>query len=188
MKLNKDLIYITIIVGLIALAAQFYYSFHIEPTIQSLPTSETKVYYNRDTQANQQVIDQIQQADKFVYFAIYTFTRSDIKDALLAAKYRGLDVKGVLDKEQSQSIDSQRAIVKELQGAKIPIAFQSHSAIMHMKLVVTDKSYLSGSYNWTASATDKNDEVFEVGTNNDIRKQYLKVIQELFTNYPPQQS
>ncbi len=188
MRLNKDLIYITLIVGLIALSAQFYYSFHIQPVIQNLPTNDTKVFYNRDIQANQQVIDQIQQADKFVYFAIYTFTRSDIKDALLAAKYRGLDVKGVLDKEQSQSIDAQRTIVKELQAAGIPVAFQSHSAIMHFKLVVTDKSYMSGSYNWTASATDKNDEVIEVGTNNEIRQQYLKVISELFANYPPQQS
>lgn len=186
MKLNKDLIYLTVIVGLIALSAQFYYSFHIEPVIQTLPTNNVTVYYNKDTQANQQIIDQIQQADKFVYFAIYTFTRSDIKDALLGAKYRGLDVKGVLDKEQSQKIDQQRAIIKELQTAGIPTAFQTHSAIMHMKMVVTDKSYASGSYNWTASATDSNDEVLEVGTDESIRKQYLKVIQELFNNYPPQ--
>lgn len=186
MKLNKDLIFLTVIVGLIALSAQFYYSFHIEPALQSIQSANVKVYYNRDTQANQQIIDQIQQADKFVYFAIYTFTRSDIKDALLAAKYRGLEVKGVLDKQQSQKIDQQKAIIKELQTAKIPIAFQTHSAIMHMKMVVTDKSYASGSYNWTASATDSNDEVLEVGTEESIRKQYQKVILELFANYPPQ--
>lgn len=186
MKLNKDLVYIIIIIGLTAVSAQFYYSFHLIPPNQALPTKNVEIYYNRDTQANQQIINQIQQADKFVYFAIYTFTRTDIKDALLGAKYRGLEVKGVLDKKQSTEIDAQTKIVKELRSAKIPVAFQTHSAIMHMKTVVTDKSYASGSYNWTASATDKNDEVLEVGTDDSIRKQYLKVIKELFKNYPPQ--
>lgn len=186
MKINKELIYITSIIGLIAMSAQFYYSFHIIPPEQRLPTQNVEIYYNRDTQANQQIINQIQQADKFIYFAIYTFTRTDIKDALLGAKYRGLEVKGVLDKKQSTEIDTQAKIVKELRSAKIPIAFQDHSAIMHMKMVVTDKGYASGSYNWTASATDKNDEVLEVGAEEFIRKQYLKVIKELFKNYPPQ--
>ncbi len=185
MKLNKDLIYITIIVGLIALSSQFYFSFHVQPAIEANKNKEVNIYYNRDIAANQLVIDQIQQAEKFVYFAIYTFTRSDIKDALIGAKYRGLEVKGVIDKEQSLKIDDQRSIVKELQAAGIPIAFQDHSAIMHLKVIVTDKSYTSGSYNWTASATDKNDEILEVGKDENLRKQYLKVINELFINYPP---
>lgn len=184
MKLNKDLIYLTIIVGLIALSAQFYFSFQVQPALEAQQQRAVKVYYNRDVQANQVIIDQIQQAEQYVYFAIYTFTRSDIKDALLAAKYRGLEVRGVVDKEQSQKIDDQRAIVKELQSSGIPISFQDHSAIMHLKLLVTDKSYVSGSYNWTASATDKNDEVIEVGNDESIRNQYLQVLKEIFTNYP----
>lgn len=185
MKLNKDLIYLTIIVGLIALSAQFYFSFQVQPVLEAQQQRNVKVYYNRDIQTNEVVINQIQQAEKYVYFAIYTFTRSDIKDALLAAKYKGLEVKGVIDKEQSQKIDEQKAIIKELQTFGIPISFQDHSAIMHLKLLVTDKSYVSGSYNWTASATDKNDEVIEIGNDESIRKQYLAVMQEIFNNYPP---
>ncbi len=80
-------------------------------------------------------------------------------------------------------MDSQKAIVKELQKAGIPIVFNDHSYIMHMKAVVTDKAYVSGSYNWTAAATNLNDEIIEVGYDENIRKQYQKVIEEVIETY-----
>ncbi len=98
-----------------------------------------------------------------MYFAVYTFTRDDIKDALLGAKFRGLIVQGIVDKDQTASLVSQTKLVKTLRDAGIPVAVQSHSGIMHLKAVVTDHGYISGSYNWTAAATKVNDEVIEVG-------------------------
>ncbi len=185
MKINRDIIYITIIVGLIASLAQLWFSLKIEPAWQAEQAREIKVYYNRDTQMNELITDEIISAEKFVYFSIYTFTRADIKDALLSAKLRGLDVRGIIDKEQIEKIDQQAKIYKELQEAGIPIGFQDHSAIMHTKILITDKAYASGSFNWTASATDSNDEVLEVGRDSETYKQYLHIMQELFRRYPP---
>ena len=142
-----------------------------------------QVFYNQNIQANEKIISTIRDADKFVYAAIYTFTRQDIKNALLAAKLRGLDVKIILDSGQSDKVDSQKKIVKELQDAGIKVGFQDHSGLMHIKTVVTDKAWASGSYNWTASATTINDEVLEVGTDDKIRKQYQNILEELFTRY-----
>ncbi len=183
MKLNRDLIYITIIVGLIAALAQLYFSLVWQPAWQETKNREVRIYYNRDVAANELVIDQIQQADKFVYFAIYTFTREDIKNALLSAKQRGLDVRGLVDKRQAMELEPQAKIIATLQGAGIPIEFNDHSAIMHLKTLVTDKSYVSGSYNWTASATDRNDEVLEIGQDEQIRRNYQKLLETLLQKY-----
>lgn len=185
-RINRDLIYLTIIVALVAGLAQLYFSINFQPKWQDNKAREVKVYYNRDVPTNQLVIDQILEAKQFVYFSIYTFTMTDIKDALLGAKYRGLEVKGIVDKDQTQKIDEQEAIVKELIAAGIPISYQTHSAIMHLKVLVTDQSYVSGSYNWTTSATDKNDEVIEVGRDPDIRAQYQRILTKLFDLYPPE--
>ncbi len=184
-KINRDIIYITIIVGLIAALAQLYYSFHIEPDMIRNEQREVNVYYNRDIQANTVVVDEILRADRFVYFSIYTFTRTDIKDALLGAKMRGLDVMGIMDREQIAKIDEQKEIYQELRQAGIPIGTQDHSAIMHTKVLVTDKAYISGSFNWTSSATNLNDEVLEVGYDQSIRSQYERIMRELFRRYPP---
>ena len=91
MKPTRDGIYLLIIIVLISVCGQFYYSY------KYIPAHRIEVFYNRDIEANRKIIETIQDADKFVYFAIYTFTRYDIKDALLGAKHRGLDVRGVTD-------------------------------------------------------------------------------------------
>lgn len=177
MTKTREFFYIIIIILLIACCGQFYYSYNY------LPANETRVYYNHDIEANKEIINVIRGADKFVYFAVYTFTRADIRDALLAAKYKGLDVEGIMDKGQNVSIKEQTKIVDELKDAGIPVAVQDHSALMHIKTVVTDKGYASGSYNWTAAATNSNDEVLEVGHNELVRKQYERAIKEVLSKY-----
>jgi phosphatidylserine/phosphatidylglycerophosphate/cardiolipin synthase-like enzyme len=177
MKNIKDKIYISIIIILIGLCGQFYYSYHYRPA------HEIEVYYNHDHELNEEIIQLTREADKFVYFAVYTFTRNDIKDALLAAKYRGLEVVGLTDKDQYKSIEAQASIINELKDKGIPVYFQNHSAIMHMKAIVTDKGYASGSYNWTAAATNLNDEVLEVGHDQAIRAKFQSILEEVFKKY-----
>lgn len=176
---TKEKIYILIIVLLIATCGQFYYSFRFQPAKER----QVRVYYNQDHELNREVINTIRDADRFVYFAIYTFTRADIKDALLAAKYRGLDVIGLTDKGQYKNLESQQKIIDELKKADIPIYTQDHSSIMHLKVLVTEKAYLSGSYNWTASGTNLNDEVLEVGFDEHLRSNFQNILEEMFAKY-----
>jgi phosphatidylserine/phosphatidylglycerophosphate/cardiolipin synthase-like enzyme len=177
MKLRKDFLYLSAIVILIGICGQFYYDYRYGPA------HEIQVYYSQDIEANKKVTEIIRDADQRVYFAIYTFTRTDIKDALLGAKYRGLDVRGIVDREQTDRIKEQQKIVSELEVAGIPIGFDDHSGIMHLKTVVTEKAYATGSYNWTASATTINDEVLEIGNTPAVRDQYERVVRELFDRY-----
>ena len=175
----RDAAYLIVIALLIALSGQFYYTYHYKPAADR----DIRVYYNRDIAVNEEVTKMIQDADKFVYFAIYTFTREDIRDALLPAKYRGLEVRGLVDKKQSFGIDAQENIIKELQNAGVDIVFNNHSYIMHLKTVVTEKGYVTGSYNWTASGTDSNDETIQVGYDEDVRKQYQQTLERVISKY-----
>lgn len=177
MKFKRDVVYICVIGLLMALSAQLYYSYHF------IPNTETRVYYNHDQELNQEIVGVIQNADKFVYFAVYTFTRPDIENALLAAKYRGLKVIGITDTQQYETLPSQKKIINDLRSHDIPVYEQNTSGIMHMKAIVTDKEYASGSYNWTASATTINDEVLEVSSNPAVREKYQKIIEEVFEKY-----
>lgn len=177
--LKRDIFYFLIIAALLGICGYFYYDYRY------LPGQERKVevFYNYDKAANEQIVRVIQDANRFVYFAVYTFTREDIRDALLGAQYRGLEVKGIIDKKQSNSLDSQKAIVRELEKAGIPLVYNNHSYIMHLKTVVTDNAYVSGSYNWTASATDSNDEIIEIGYDEAIRKQYEQIVLKIIKKY-----
>ena len=174
---TKDRLYLGTIIILLALCAQFYYSYKYQPA------HEIEVYYNQDHPLNLEIINAIKDADKFVYFAVYTFTRQDIQSALLGAKYRGLKVIGITDSNQYQNAAGQKEIINQLRDAGIPVYEQHSSGIMHMKALVTDKEYLSGSYNWTTAATTINDEVLEVGRDEAVRGRYQNVLEEIFKKY-----
>ncbi|MFA6295407.1 MAG: phospholipase D-like domain-containing protein [Candidatus Paceibacterota bacterium] len=143
--------------------------------------SQFKVVYSLDRRENdQEIIRLINKADEYVYFAIYFFTKDNIAEALIRAKERGLIVQGITDAGASK--DSNKNIVEKLQKKGIVVKTQKHpDGIMHMKVLVTDKAYASGSYNWTASATNVNDEVLEVSTSNSLRKKYLEIIKKVLS-------
>ncbi|HVY67381.1 MAG TPA: phospholipase D-like domain-containing protein [Patescibacteria group bacterium] len=177
LKSKRDLAYLLAIALLCCLCAGLFYHGRYNPA------QDISVYYNQEHALNKEIISQIKDADKFVYFAVYTFTRSDIKQALLAAKYRGLTVVGLTDRQQYEGTDLQKDIVDELRQNGIPVYEQDHSGIMHLKVLVTDKAYASGSYNWTSAATNLNDEVLEVGRNPRLRQNYQDILEALFKQY-----
>jgi phosphatidylserine/phosphatidylglycerophosphate/cardiolipin synthase-like enzyme len=149
-------------------------------SIDSIRTAnQTHVYYSLDTRHNdQELIKVIDNAGRYVYFAIYYFTKNSIADALIRAKKRGVDVIGIMDRDSS--LNSNAKVLERLDLANIRVLTQRHpDGIMHMKALVTEKAYASGSYNWTDGATNVNDEVLEVGTNESVRKQYLEVIKHV---------
>ena len=148
--------------------------------VRAYTEHQFRVVYSLDARKNdQEIISLINNAHSYVYFAIYTFTKSNIADALVKAKKRGLKVEGIVDASAAKE-DYEKPIITELIGAGIPLETQVHSdGIMHIKAVVTDAGYASGSYNWTASATDSNDEFLEVGTNGYMHDQYLALLQKI---------
>ena len=141
--------------------------------------SEFRVVYSLDERHNdQEIIRLINTADRYVYFAIYYFTKDDIAQALIRAKQRGLVVWGIMD--AAASGDSNKKILEALRAAGVSIETQKHlDGIMHIKALVSDKAYASGSYNWTDAATESNDEVLEIGTNASVHDQYVSIIKKI---------
>ena len=150
-------------------------------TVSAYNASEISVYYSLDAHHNdQELIKVIDSADKYVYFAIYYFTKNSIADALVRAKKRGVDVVGIMDRDSS--LNSNAKVLELLNSAGIKVLTQKHpDGIMHMKALVTESAYASGSYNWTDGANNVNDEVLEIGTNESVRKQYLAIIKRVLT-------
>lgn len=144
-----------------------------------LDRSDIRVVYSLDKRENdQEIIRLINNADEYVYFAVYYFTEQDIADALIRAKDRGVTVWGITNAEAATTTNS--AVIERLRAAGIPVETQRHlDGIMHMKVLVTDEAYASGSYNWTEAATDANDEVLEIGSDESVRQQYLAIVEKV---------
>ncbi len=145
--------------------------------------AQTKVYYSLDGQADRALVSTIQNAKQYVYFAVYTLTKENIANALIAAKIRGLDVRGILDANQI-TLAQEKPWVKKFRMYGIQLKTPlKEEGLMHLKMLVTDKQYASGSFNWTVSAATLNDDVLEIGQVQGIHDQYLNIFKKLFAKY-----
>jgi phosphatidylserine/phosphatidylglycerophosphate/cardiolipin synthase-like enzyme len=122
-----------------------------------LPAHATyEVIFSPSVQAEQAIIRFIQDAQKSVHVAAYAFTSRPIAQALLDARARGLDVRVVVDKSQASGRYSAATF---LANHAMFVRVDGEYQLQHQKFVIVDGvSVETGSYNFTASARDRNSE------------------------------
>ena len=87
---------------------------------------------------------------------MYIFTNREIALPLIEARERGVKVRLYLDKEQVDYKYSQSRLLVQ-KGIKTRVSTNNY--IMHHKFAIIDnRLLLTGSYNWTFSANNRNDE------------------------------
>jgi len=182
--LNKNFGLKTLVFGLLVSNAFFWQRLRAAPGDLPGTNGPVQVFYSLQSHPNDQIIDLVRGSNAYVDFAVYTLTRSDITDALIAAKLRGIAVRGILDFSQS-SLASEKPQIAKLKKYGIPLEIpqKQDQSLMHAKFVVTDSGYASGSYNWTTSATSYNDEVLEVGAAGPVSAQYRGIFETLWKKY-----
>jgi hypothetical protein len=102
------------------------------------------------------IISEISRATSTIDIAIYSFTADEIRDALIAAKNRGVVIRIVADASQAGGQGSEIATLEGL-GFNLKRIAGISGGIMHDKYMIIDgKTLFTGSYNWSLSAEDSN--------------------------------
>ncbi len=115
--------------------------------------------------------------------AIYTFTAENILGGLMDAAERGVSVRVVMDAGQTATLDDQTGIQTSLReaGVEVRTAEGYNGGIMHHKFVVIDgRTVLTGSYNYTRSANEANDENLVVLADPNLARVYDDAFQDLW--------
>lgn len=111
----------------------------------------------------------IKRANVSVHVMVYTLTLDRVGDALVDAHKRGIDVKVILDRYNAEEGSEYNKLVK----AGVPVKLHQGSGLMHNKVAVIDDSItLTGSYNWTRTAENENDENLIVIHSVDVSRTY----------------
>lgn len=132
---------------------------------------------------------EIEQAKKEILVAVYAFTSEELSEALVQAKKRGVVVQVVVDQEFDARNDKSK--VKFLEQQKIPVRRNTgqkaatadrENGLMHQKFAVIDRRILlTGSYNWTHSADNLNDEnLLMFRDAGPLAEEYRKVFMQLW--------
>jgi len=163
----------TIIVGalliLIAIA-----SFFGLPRVKEVGLDKEKVavYFSPQGGCTEAIIKEIEKTQSEILVQAYTFTSAPIAKALLQAHKRGIREEVILDKSQRTQKYSSATFLAN-QG--IPAYIDDRHAIAHNKVMIIDrKIVITGSFNFTRAAEEKNAENLLVIHSEELAKPYLE--------------
>ena len=141
------------------------------PRRRSRP-SAISVYFSPRGGCTTAVVDALDAAKQSIRVQAYSFTSAPIAKAIVDAKHRGVDVEILLDKSQRMEKYSSADFVAH--GGS-PTFIDAVHAIAHNKVMVIDgETVLTGSFNFTKAAEDRNAENLLVIRDRAIAEEYRK--------------
>jgi phosphatidylserine/phosphatidylglycerophosphate/cardiolipin synthase-like enzyme len=130
-----------------------------------------QVYFSPAGGATEAVVNVLNHATNLVLVQAYSFTSAPIAQALVAARRRGVKVQVILDKSQRTERYSEADF---LQHNDIPTKIDAEHAIAHNKIMIIDGYLvLTGSFNFTRAAEDRNAENLLVVNDSVLAKQFV---------------
>jgi phosphatidylserine/phosphatidylglycerophosphate/cardiolipin synthase-like enzyme len=118
----------------------------------------------------------INKAKNTVLVQVYSFTSYRIAKALLDGYKRGVKVEVILDKSQRTDQYSSATFPY---NSGIPVRIDAVHAIAHNKIMIIDgETVITGSFNFTKSAEEKNAENLLVIHDKKLAERYTKNWQE----------
>lgn len=144
-KIGILLIYASVTIAFIA--GQYVYT-------PGLKTSGS-VYFTPGPDCENNIIREIDRAKK-IDIAVYSITNKYIANSIIAAHNRGATVRIITDHTMARGTGS---MVPDFVAAGIPLRNNRKHKIEHNKFAIFDGTRIvTGSYNWTTSATHNNSE------------------------------
>lgn len=115
-----------------------------------------RVYFSPNHGATKAVVDALATAKATVLVQAYSFTSAPIAKALIEARARGVDVRVILDRRETGANYSSADFVAH---ARIVTLIDGAHAIAHNKIIVIDgETVITGSFNFTTAAEQRNAE------------------------------
>ncbi|GAA5215024.1 phospholipase D-like domain-containing protein [Corallincola platygyrae] len=151
----------------------------------STPTSNKKgverACFSPGNTCLRQILDLCHQAKKSLDICVFTISDDRITEAILKAHRRGVTVRVVTDNDKANDAGSD---VDYLQRKGVDLRMDTSPYHMHHKFMVVDgDTLLNGSFNWTRSATDKNEENILVTQSESLVKPFQKQFETLWAQF-----
>lgn len=137
------------------------------------PSGTIEVFFSPNGGVTSAIVSEIVSAKKEVLVQAYSFTSIPIAKSLLDAKKRGIMVEAVFDKSQRREKYTSATF---LHNAGVPVYIDDKHAIAHNKVIIIDRQTLiTGSFNFTKAAEEKNAEnLLVIRGNKALVENYLE--------------
>lgn len=131
-----------------------------------------RVYFSPSGGCTKAIVEEIDRAQSEILVQAYSFTSAPIADALLQASKRGVNVAVILDKAQRTQRYSSATFFR---NRGIPTFIDDRHAIAHNKVIIINRdTVITGSFNFTKAAEERNAENLLVIHSRGIARDYAE--------------
>ena len=136
-----------------------------------LKDTPVQVYFSPDDECTNTIVKEINNAKSEIFLQAYSFTSEEIAAALVRAHKKGVHVELILDKSNRSAKYTAGDVTA---GGGIPTYIDSRHAIANNKIMIIDgRIVVTGSFNFTKAAEEKNAENILIIRNKDLAGVYL---------------
>jgi len=134
--------------------------------------TDINVYFSPEDNIENIILERIKKAKQSIRFMAFSFTSEKLGEEMIKLKKKGIDVSGIIEKIGSNTRSSE---FTKLKLEDIKIRTDKNKYRMHHKVIIIDEeTVITGSYNFSKNANEKNDENIIVMHNKNIAGLYLK--------------
>ncbi|WP_039917284.1 phospholipase D-like domain-containing protein [Cellvibrio mixtus] len=148
---------------------------------QSETSSIAEAHFSPGEDCRRQLLDLLISARQSIDISVFTISDDRLANAILTAYQRKVHVRLITDNDKAQD---QGSDIYYLINHGLPVRMDSTENHMHHKFAVIDKKILvNGSFNWTRSATDYNQENILVTDEPKLVSAYLEEFENLWQEF-----
>jgi len=141
------------------------------PTV-TIDDTRVDIYFSPDDGVLNALASLLNGAEESIYFLAFSFTSNDLGAIVREKAQVGLTVAGVMDQEQISS--NQGTEYDPFKQADLDVRIDGNAGQMHHKVFIVDeKIVVLGSYNFSQSAEERNDENTIIVYNELIAEQFM---------------
>lgn len=148
---------------------------------QTQSVSITEAHFSPGEDCRRQLLDLLVAARETLDISVFTISDDRLSDAIIAAQKRGIQVRLITDNDKALD---QGSDIARLMDHGIDVRMDNTANHMHHKFAVVDKHVLvNGSFNWTRSATDYNQENILVTNEPKLVAAYFNEFESLWNEF-----
>jgi phosphatidylserine/phosphatidylglycerophosphate/cardiolipin synthase-like enzyme len=126
-----------------------------------------------------QIVRVLSGAEESIYFLAYSFTSNDLGNIVREKEAAGLKVQGVMEQEQVNS--NQGTEYDPFKQADVNVRLDGIEGQMHHKVFIVDeKIIVLGSYNFSQSAEERNDENILIVYDEVMAREFIKEFERVW--------
>jgi phosphatidylserine/phosphatidylglycerophosphate/cardiolipin synthase-like enzyme len=136
-----------------------------------LTNTNAQVYFSPHGGCTDAIVKELDNTKSEILVQAYSFTSKEIAQALVNAKKRGIQIQIILDRSNRSDKYSAGDFTAHM---GIPTYIDSRHAIAHNKIIIIDKeTVITGSFNFTKAAEEKNAENLLILHTKELAKTYI---------------